>query len=152
MLSRMVPFFAPTGPAGPYHTFTVGVAAGRGVRGYWDGRVGTIASAQYALPNGTQATVRQAMVKDPLGASGPLGDTEFRFLLNAAGLTTADTDQFPSRITAQNGANVVTFTPMDPDEIGSFGQGIGRDYMGVTADITAVFVVGATVTIELHYD
>ena len=68
----------------------------------------------------------------------------------------SNTDQFPDRIRLTNGSNVVIVTPQNPDQIASYGQGIGRDYSNSDADVVAqlarIFVGGDTVTVELFYD
>ena len=131
------------------HTFTITCGTTSGLVGYWDGNIGTITNATYTLPNGSDATIRQCMIGGIIGTTN-----EVRFLLNQPGLSTSDADRFPLRIVATNGDNSVEFIPQNPDQIASFGQGIGRDY---TRDVSAggsspnqIFVDGDTILITLH--
>ena len=135
-------------PGSRTHTFTVRTGSSGSLSGYWDGNAGSITGAVYRLPNGVDATIRQVLVGSNIGIG------EVRFLLNQAGLGVGDTDQFPDRITATRGEYFSEWVPADPEMIGAFGQGIGRDYTLVTGSstVTNTFSPNQDTELTLHYD
>ena len=132
------------------HTFKITCGSRSGLLGYWDGNIGSITNATYQLPNGSNATIRQCMSGSPIG-----GLDEVRFLLNQAGLTASDTDQFPLRLEISRGSLSTTLTPQNPDQIQAFGQGIGRDYIKAAgaggSRVDQIFANNTTVTVVAHY-
>ena len=135
-------------PTSSTHTFTVTAGTTSGLTGYWDGNTGSITNGVYRLPNGSNATIRQCLI------GGAIGTDELRFLLNQSGLGTSDTDQFPDRITATRGSFVAEWRPSSPEQIGAFGQGIGRDYTIVSggSSNSQMLSNGADTEFTLHYD
>ena len=115
------------------------------VRGWWDGRAGSITDGSYTLSDGSNGRIRQFM-RSTTGVSIPSGRIRFLFNGNRAA------NLFPDRIIARNGANQVELTPPNPRATQSFGQGTGMDYTISSGDASLVFVNGATVTAEVYYN
>ena len=156
-LRALIPFFMARGtaPVGTLrHSYSIDVGGpSRGIIGYWFNNLGSITNANYILPNGTSAIIRQTMVDDPSAVGGSIEPGEMRFLLSSGGVSTSSVDQFPIRIVCSlsRGASV-EFVPHSPDQIASFGQGIGRDYDRSSGSlISEVFTVNSTVNVQLFY-
>ena len=146
MLSELLPFFLQAPAATPDHTYRISCGSRSGIIGYWFNNIGSVNDETYTLPNGVSATVRQTMTGSPIGSN------ELRFLLNACGLGTGDTDQFPTRIEVENSrGSRLEFIPKSPIEISSFGQGIGQDYRIVSGGVGTLFVNNAPLTVNLYY-
>lgn len=131
----------------PLHTFTITAEAGRGVIGYWDGRVGSINNRDYTTPNGSTARIRQMMMSD-----ANFGTNELRFLIRQDGLGVGDTEQFPVRLVCMSGGNEVVSVLKSPLEIRSYGQGIGMDYRLQSGTLSNVFADNNEITIQLWYE
>lgn len=159
-LALAVPFFA-GGTATPLpagvlrHTYSIQCGASSGFIGWWDLNMGSVVSgATFNLPNGVEATIRQTFVDDPNHPNVNLDPFELRWLIRARGLGVGDVAQFPIRITCTDtGGDHAEFRPQTPDQIASFGQGIGRDYAMVAGGdaISTLFLQNNVITCRLYY-
>ena len=141
-LSAAVTFFAAVEdvPVGTLrHSYSITVGQRDSIRGYWDNNIGTITGANYNLPNGVSARIRQSMI---------LGE-EFRFLVASGGVSTSTPDQFPIRIVCTRADNEVQFVRSDPIMIAQFGQGTGMDFVVGGGAIAGVFNLNTTVNIQI---
>ena len=93
------------GPA-PFHTFSIVVGSRSDVRGWWDGRAGSITDGSYTLSDGSNGRIRQFM-RSTTGVSIPSGRIRFLFNGNRAA------NLFPDRIIARNCLLYTSPSPRD---------------------------------------
>ena len=136
-------FEAPPEPEpDPYHTFSLVSGARDTFVGFWHNNIGTMEDRVYTLPNGNSTQIRQFMV----GGSITAGKVRYLF-----GPARYQADQFPDRIVATNGANVLVLTKPTTAII-SAGQGNGLDYDVESGVPGSVFNNGETINVEIFYD
>ena len=135
------------------HTYTITVGMSAVLQGYWLNNLGNITDATYALPNGSDAVIRQTMISNPSAVGGGVAaPNELRFLINQSGLGIGDVAQFPRRLVVSRGTDEAVCEPQSPDQIAAFGQGIGRDYARMSGTALAtIFANTETVTVKLYY-